>query len=234
VYRIDGKFGRDPSHFALTSAYLLPLEKFKGGKNKGSYKLQPDGEPVYTCFSSDFFLEEADQYRHEAWKAIRSRPDLHFYIPTKRIHRFLDCIPPDWAEGYENVTIACTTENQTVADKRLPFFASLPIQHREIIIEPILGRMDISPYLSGIKQVIVGGESGEETRICDLQWVIALHQQCKAAHVPFWFKQTGARFRNEKGTLAHVPRMHQLRLAERCRLNFSSVCSELHVQEKNA
>jgi len=133
----------------------------------------------------------------------------------------LDCIPPDWAEGYENVTIACTAENQAMADKRLPFFASLPIKHREIIVELILGWMDISPYLAGIEHVIVGGESGEEARICDLQWVIALHRQCKAADVSFWFKQTGAHFRNEKGTVVHVARMHQLRLAEHYRLNVS-------------
>jgi len=81
--------------------------------------------------------------------------------------------------------------------------------------------MDISPCLAGIEHVIVGGESGKETRICDLQWVIDLHRQCKTAHVPFWFKQTGARFRNEKGAVVHVPRMHQLRLADRYRLNFS-------------
>ena len=216
---MDGKFGRDPSHFALTSAYLSPLEKFKAGKNKGAYKLQPDGDRIYTCFSSDFFLEDADQHRNEAWKAIRARFDLHFYIPTKRVHRFLDCIPHDWAEGYENVTIACTTENQAAADKRLPHFASLPIKHREILVEPILERMDISPYLPGTEHVIVGGESGEEARICDLQWVIALRRQCKAAHVPFRFKQTGARFRNEKGILGHVPRMRQLRLADSYRLN---------------
>ena len=109
-----------------------------------------------------------------------------------------------------------------MADKRLPHFASLPIKHREVIVEPILERMDISPYLSGIEHVIVGGESGEEARLCDLQWVIELHRQCKGAHVPFWFKQTGARFRNENGSLVHVARMHHmLRLAARYRLNFS-------------
>ena len=217
---MDGKFGRDPSRFALTSAFLLPLERFKGGKNKGSYKLQPDGACVYTCFTSDFLLEDADPFRMEAWKAIRARPDLQFYIPTKRIHRFLDCIPSDWADGYENVTIACTTENQAMADKRLPHFCSLPIKHREIIVEPILQRMDISAHLSGIEHVIVGGESGDDARICDFRWILALHRQCKAARVSFWFKQTGARFRNEKGRLIHVARMNQQRLADRYRLNF--------------
>jgi protein gp37 len=220
VYRMDGKFGRDPARFALTASYLLPLEKFKGGKRKGSYKLQPDGETVYTCFSSDFFLEDADSFRLEAWRAIRCRLDLHFYIPTKRIHRFLDCIPPDWGDGYENVTIACTAENQAMADKRLPLFASLPIKHREVIVEPILERMDISSRLSGLEQVIVGGESGATARICDFRWIVSLRRQCEAAHVPFRFKQTGARFINEEGRLVNVARMHQQRLAAGYRLGF--------------
>ena len=171
---------------------------------------------VYTCFTSDFFLEEADPHRPEAWEAIRSRRDLHFYIPTKRIHRFSDCIPPDWADGYENVTIACTAENQAAADKRLPHFASLPIKSKAIIVEPILEGMDISPCLSGIGHVIAGGESGDEARICDFRWIAALRKQCEAANVPFRFKQTGARFRNEQGMLVHVPRRQQRRLAQQC------------------
>ena len=216
---MDAKFGRDPSHFVLTSAYLLPLETFKGGKNKGAYKLQPDGGCVYTCFSSDFFLEDADPFRAEAWRAIRNRPDLHFYIPTKRIHRFLACVPPDWGEGYANVTISCTAENQAVADKRLPLFTSLPIQRKEIIVEPMLGPMDLSPYLSGISHVTAGGESGDEARVCKLEWFIDLQRQCKEARVSFWFKQTGARFINEKGLRVNVARRDQQRLAAGYRLS---------------
>jgi protein gp37 len=220
---MDAKFGRDPSAFGLTSAYLLPLEKLRGGKRKGAYKLRPEDGLVYTCFTSDFFLDDADPYRGEAWRAIRSRPDLHFYIPTKRIRRFLDCIPPDWADGYANVTIACTAENQAMADKRLPQFAALPIKHRAIIVEPMLTRMDISPYLSGmepgIEHVIAGGESGDEARLCDLEWILALRRQCETAGVPFRFKQTGARFRNERGAIVLVARQGQQRLAARYGLN---------------
>lgn len=216
---MDGKFGRDPARFALTSAYLLPLETFRGGKNKGSYKLRPDGESVYTCFTSDFFLEEADPYRTEAWRAIRTRRDLHFYIPTKRIHRFMDCIPADWNDGYPNVTIACTAENQATADKRLPLFASLPIKRKAIIVEPMLESMDIRAHLPGTGHVIAGGESGGDARICDFRWILSLHRQCGAAHVPFRFKQTGARFLNERNVLIHVARMNQQSLAARYRLN---------------
>ena len=106
-----------------------------------------------------------------------------------------------------------------MADKRLPLFASLPIRRKEIIVEPMLEPMDLSPYLSGISQVIAGGESGDGARICDLRWFIDLQRQCKTAHVPFRFKQTGAKFINEKGQRVIVARMHQQRLAERYRLS---------------
>ena len=66
--------------------------------------------------TSDFFLEEADEWRPAAWSMIRERADLHFVIITKRIHRFLVGLPADWGEGYEHVTICCTCENQKMAD----------------------------------------------------------------------------------------------------------------------
>jgi protein gp37 len=220
VYRMDAKFGRDPSVFSLTDSYLLPLARYRGGKKKGEYKLQPDGGYVYSCFSSDFFLEEADPHRAEAWNAVRQRRDLHFFIPTKRIHRFQECAPPDWDDGYANVTIACTAENQAMAEKRLPLFTALPIRHRVVIVEPILGRMDISRYLPGIDGVIVGGESGDNARVCDLRWVIDLHRQCREANTPFHFKQTGANFVDENGRRIQVARGNQAQFAARYGLNF--------------
>lgn len=58
--------------------------------------MQNNGEVVYTCMTSDFFLEEADDWRAEAWEMIRKRPDLHFAIITKRIARFPVSLPDDW------------------------------------------------------------------------------------------------------------------------------------------
>jgi protein gp37 len=53
-----------------------------------------------------------DPWRDECWAMIRQRPDLHFIFLTKRIDRFVQCIPDDWGEGYDNVTVGCTVENQ--------------------------------------------------------------------------------------------------------------------------
>jgi protein gp37 len=220
VYRMDAGFGRDPSVFSLTDSYLLPLATYRGGKRKGEYTLRPDGGYVYTCFSSDFFLEDADPYRAGAWNAIRVRRDLHFFIPTKRIHRFRDCAPVDWGDGYANVTVACTAENQAMADKRLPILAALPVRRRVVIVEPLLGPMDISRHLPGVAAIIVGGESGDAARTCDLRWVLDLHRQCREANTPFHFKQTGLRFVDEKGRRLCVARVDQHRLAQRYGLSF--------------
>ena len=81
----------------------LPLKK----KRDGNFRLQQKGD-VFTCGTSDFFLEEADEWRTEAWSMIRQRQDLSFLIITKRIHRFYEKLPPDWGEGYPNVKIGCT------------------------------------------------------------------------------------------------------------------------------
>ena len=83
MYRRDAEFGRDSSLVAKTASFKLPVQKTRGG----SYKLQETGY-VYTCMTSDFFIEEADEWRKEAWEMIRIRPDLKFYIITKRIGRF--------------------------------------------------------------------------------------------------------------------------------------------------
>ncbi len=170
VYRRDAEFGKDSSIVEKTASFDLPLKR----NRKKEYKLQPEEEPVYTCMTSDFFLKQADAWRPEAWKMIRLRKDLDFVIITKRIGRFLTCIPKDWGYGYENVTVICTCEDQMRADERLPVFLKLPIRHKQIIHEPMLQRIQIEEYLKTgqIEQVICGGESGDDARVCDYAWIL--------------------------------------------------------------
>lgn len=197
VYRMDGSYGKNPSQIRKTTVFDLPVRKDR----TGCYKI-PSGELVYTCFTSDFLLEEADAWREEAWSMMRERWDLNFLFITKRIHRIQQCLPKDWGNGYENVRICCTVENQEQADFRLPFFLEAPIRHRSIICEPLLGSIHLFDYLGGwIDEVIVGGESGMEARVCDYAWVLDLREQCRQKQVDFSFRQTGARLR--KGNVIH-------------------------------
>lgn len=204
VYRRDESIGKDASITQKTQAFELPLKRTR----QGAYKVPP-GQTLYTCMTSDFFLEQADAWRPDIWRMIRARPDVHFTILTKRIERFHQCLPADWHAGYPHVTIGCTVENQRRAEVRLPIFLAAPIRHRFIICEPLLEPMNLEPYLTpAIAFVTVGGESGAHARMCDYAWVLELRRQCLAKQVPFHFKQTGAVFRKD-GKLYRIPRYLQ-------------------------
>lgn len=190
VYRGDVKRGRDASQVKKTSGFYLPIAHARDG----SYKIPP-GSFFWTCFTSDFLLEDADQWRSEAWRMIRTRSDCDFLFITKRITRFSSCLPEDWGEGYPNVSICCTVENQAKADERLPVFRESLIRHKMIVCEPLLEKIDLSAYLSDwVESVTVGGESGDDARVCNYDWILDLREQCIKANVPFRFKQTGANF----------------------------------------
>ena len=210
LYRMDARFGRDPSRVVRTGEFDLPLRRDRHKQ----FKIAP-GSQVFTCLTSDFFLEEADPWRAEAWAIIRQRPDLQFSIIIKRIVRLMDCLPPDWGAGYPNVTIGVTVESQRQAAIRMPAFLEAPIVSRFVICEPLLEAIDLTPWLDQrLAYVMVGGESGSQARVCDYDWVLDIREQCVAAGVPFVFKQTGARFRKD-GKAYAVPRTLQMAQARK-------------------
>lgn len=175
---------------------------------------------VYTCFSSDFFVEDADEWRGEAWEMIRSRPDLRFLMITKRIDRLQAVVPDDWGEGYDNVTICCTMENQERADYRLPIYRAAPVKHKIIVCEPLLSAVDLSPYLGAwVEQVIVGGESGREARTCHYDWVLGIRRQCVEHGISFRFRQTGARLLKD-GQLYRIRRQFQHSQARKAGIDY--------------
>ncbi len=215
MFRRDSMYEKDSNIVQKTKDFNLGIKKHRDG----SYYLQ-SGDNVYTCMTSDFFIEEADEWRGEIWAMIKERQDLHFTIITKRIERFETCIPKDWGDGYENVTICATCENQEMADERLPILLSIPILHREIIHEPMLGPINTEKYLQSgkIEYVICGGESGTRARPCHYEWILSMRDQCQKYQVPFYFKQTGAHFVKD-GKLYNVPRKYQLRQARKAGIN---------------
>lgn len=215
VYRQDAQHALDSSRAHRTAAFDLPVRRSRDGR----FKI-PGGERIYTCFTSDFLLEEADAWRPEAWEMMRLRHDLTFMFFTKRIERLRDVLPPDWGEGYENVVVGCTVENRQMADQRLPRFLETPIRHRVIVCAPLLGPLELAPYLSpAVKEVSVGGESGPEARVCDYDWVLRIRQQCVEADIPFLYHQTGARLLKE-GRLYRIPRAEQHAQARRAGIDY--------------
>ena len=135
VFREDAAFGTviPTNEIRKTSSFNLPIKKDR----KKNWKF-PSGTEFGLCFTSDLLIEEADEWRPEIWKMIKIRKDCSFFYFTKRIDRLEKCLPADWGDGYENVAIGCTVENQERADYRLPIFLSLPIKHRLVIVAPMI------------------------------------------------------------------------------------------------
>jgi protein gp37 len=113
-----------------------------------------------------------------------------------------------------NVWLGVSVEDQATADERIPLLLQTPAAKRFISYEPALGPMDFGSEalchahdescrrisdtrcdqrLGPLDWVIVGGESGPGARPFDIAWARSTVAQCKAARVPVFVKQLGAR-----------------------------------------
>ncbi|MDO4548394.1 MAG: DUF5131 family protein [Clostridia bacterium] len=193
IHKGDARRGVDTNQIIKTEQFLKPVERYQRGARKGEYKIK-SGQTVYVCFCSDFLLEDADDWRGDCWRMIKERSDLHFIFLTKRIDRFAACLPEDWGDGFDNVTVGCTIENQARADERLAVFDALPIRHKNIICQPLIEAIDLESHLAGVELVVVGGESDREARPLDYSWVLSIREQCVRQGVKFEFRQCGTNF----------------------------------------
>jgi len=116
-----------------------------------------------------------------------------------------------------NVWIGVSVEDQKAADERIPVLLDTPAAVRFLSVEPLLGPVDLTRIahengdsdqyynavegyeiscgqfqIDGLNWVIVGGESGHNARPMHPDWARSLRDQCKAAGVPFFFKQNGS------------------------------------------
>lgn len=154
-------------------------------------KIAKPGDKIFTTSWSDFFIDEADQWRAEAWDVIRAHPQFIWQLLTKRIERVRQCLPEDWGEGWAHVWLGVSVESQAYA-WRVAALCDTPAAVRFISYEPALGPLDlqwieawehdsvgasmIRPF-SGIRTdmarpcrdagkidwIIMGGESGNDT-----------------------------------------------------------------------
>ena len=202
VFRRDKTIDKDTNIVYKTKAFDMPILK----NRKGEYKY-PSGSEFYMCFSSDFFIEEADKWRKEVLEMINIRKDCRFFCITKRPERILECIPN--INDYDNLIIYCTMENQKRFDERAPIYLSLPLKHKGIMIEPMLEKIDMSKYLTDdIEEISCGGESGDVARTLNFDWVKDIREQCIKKGIKFSFHQTGANLIVD-GKEYHIDRKHQ-------------------------
>lgn len=183
MFRDQKRYGNDPDTVvrAAPATFNAPM-KWK--------------EPmkVFTCSWSDFFIEEADEWRDEAWAIIKATPWITYQVLTKRPERILQCLPEDWGEGYPNVWLIFSAENQIQYDMRAEQMRNVKAALIGVSAEPLLGRihlqLDRYPFLGW---AIVGGESGPEKDIRRMSqfWARTIRDEAEEGGIPLFYKQRG-------------------------------------------
>ena len=213
MYRIETRWGRDGSVVRRTNkaTFEAPLRKAKPSR-------------IFTCSMSDFFIEQADDWRDDAWSVIRRTPQHLYQILTKRPENIAERLPYDWQAGYDNVMLGVSVENNNPRVlARMDILRAIPAKYRFLSIEPLLERLE-PLNLTGIDWVIIGGESGNENgkfgyRPCELEWISAIIQQCREQGVPVFVKQLG------------TYQYHQLNLTHRHGTDIENWPLDIRVQE---
>lgn len=143
---------------------------------------------IFVNSMSDLFHEDVPlSFIKSVFETMRRASWHHFQVLTKRSDRLRELAPVlPWPD---NVWMGVSVENQRWTC-RIDDLRSVPAAVRFLSVEPLLGPVTLQ--LEGIHWVIVGGESGPGARPMKLEWVTSIRDQCRAAGVPFFFKQWGA------------------------------------------
>ncbi len=206
MYALDARRGvqRPSDEIYKTGGFDFPIKKDRH-KN---YKVRP-GERIRVNMTSDTFLPEAAQWLPDMWAIIRKRPDVIFWLLTKRVPYIMQGLPPDWGQGYPNVMLNMTAENQRAFDERWPIFEQIPAVQKGICCAPMLGAVDLSPALDSgqVCEVSAGGENYDNPRPCEYAWYESLSRQCEQRKVNFHWYETGTRILMPTG-MCYIPYKH--------------------------
>lgn len=163
-----------------------PLKWNKEAKEQGvRYK-------VFSGSLCDIFEERDDLVvaRKRLWELIKNTPELDWQLLTKRPENIEKLLPDDWGDGYSNVWLGTTVENEKVIE-RANILRGIPAQIRFISYEPALG--DLSKLnIDKIDWIIYGGESGSGFRDHDINWAREMKNKCAKENVAFYYKQSPA------------------------------------------
>jgi protein gp37 len=98
---VTNRMGRDFSIVTRTKTWKAPQE-FNRKAPALALKLGRRVR-VFCASLSDFFIQDADEWRAEAWEVIRQCPYMGWLILTKRPQLIPSRLPADWGKGWPHV-----------------------------------------------------------------------------------------------------------------------------------
>lgn len=151
---------------------------------------------VFVNSMSDLFHDRVPLgFIQRVFRVMEQAEQHTFQILTKRADRLAEVAAElSWPS---NVWMGVSVENVDFK-WRIDRLLEVPAAVRFLSLEPLLGPLD-NLALAGIHWVIVGGESGSGARPMRRTWVREIRRQCRAADVPFFFKQWGGVRKKQAG-----------------------------------
>jgi len=186
---------------------LMGAPRYRNGFN---LTLQPDlldlpkrwmrPKLIFVNSMSDLFHKDVpEEFICRVFMTMGECPQHTFQVLTKRSSRLAALATRlIWPS---NVWMGVSVEDSR-ATYRIDDLRKVPSAVRFLSVEPLIARLG-KVSLEGIHWVIVGGESGPRARKMEVPWVEEIFQQCRAASVPFFFKQWGGVRKDLTGRLLH-------------------------------
>ena len=152
--------------------------------NSMSDVFHPEVPFDYVLDMFSVMAEASEKYGH-VFQVLTKRPGR----AVAWWERYQRHFPDGWPD---NIWVGTSVESQKYAP-RLTVLERIPAPVRFVSAEPLLERIDLTPWLSRgvLKWVIVGGESGPGARPMELDWARELRDQSVNANVHFFLKQLG-------------------------------------------
>lgn len=168
-------------------------------------------QTIFVNSMSDLFHEEVSvSFIEKVFEVMRKAQWHRFQILTKRSERLAEIAPKlHWTE---NIWMGVTVESNSHI-KRVDHLRCVDSTVRFLSLEPLLGAIP-ELELSRIDWVIVGGESGPESRPMKKVWVTDIQKQCHQAKVPFFFKQWGGVNKKKTGRILDGETFNEMPAAE--------------------
>lgn len=147
---------------------------------------------IFCASLADIFDNQVDErWRSDLWTVVRANGDLDWLLLTKRPQNISKMLPVDWGNGYQNVWLGMTAEDQQRFDQRWRFMAAVPAVVRFVSYEPAIGPLRLEGEVLP-DWVISGGESGAGARPLSPGWVRDVVADCDRLGIAAFHKQWGS------------------------------------------
>jgi len=153
---------------------------------------------VFVNSMSDLFHKDVPlEYIQSVFKVMNENKQHIFQILTKRAERLLEIHPQ--VRWTKNIWMGVSVEDEKVID-RINYLRKTNAKVKFLSLEPLIGPLK-NLNLSKIDWVIVGGESGHNSRPMNEEWVEDIRLQCEKKDIAFFFKQWGGRNKKKSGRI---------------------------------